>query len=163
MASGKRSFLKKTPPKTHESTSLAQGMLSPGSGRILCQLLEKGAMIAMLSALSLPHPSTTFEINDFEVLVRGARHSESKKTTAQGSAMSELIEFELVRSGYPMHNVRCHCTESLVHLTGHVRRYYYLQTAIEIARRLANGRRIVNEIEVLQRPDEDFDANDGEF
>jgi hypothetical protein len=120
-------------------------------------------MIAMPFAIRSMQKLTEIDPDNFEAIVQRPQVSHSQDVTGQVSALTgqvsaisseasarsaEGIEFELVKTGYPMQNVRCHCSESSIRLTGHVRRYFYLQIAIEIARRLAGGRRIDNEIEV---------------
>lgn len=120
-------------------------------------------MIAMPSAIRSMRELTQIDPADFEAIVQRPQVSRGQNATAHVSALSEGIEFELVKTGYPMQNVRCQCSDSSVRLTGHVRRYFYLQIAIEVARRFAGGRRIDNEIEVDACAKECPDDTDGDF
>lgn len=85
----------------------------------------------------------------------------SVKGCAKDAAASEAIEFELMRSGYPLQNVEVACAESMLVLSGFVSRYFHLQVAIETARRRSFGRRIVSEISVRASDpnSSDFDDN----
>jgi hypothetical protein len=76
-----------------------------------------------------------------------------ESVTTREAALGESIEFALVKSGYPLQDVNCRCTESRLELTGYVWRYYYLQKTIEIARRLADGREIINRVNVIAGPE----------
>ena len=63
--------------------------------------------------------------------------------------VSDLVYLALERSGYPLRNVRCWCDDQTLVLSGDVTRYFYAQQAVEAARRLATGRRIEVQIEVI--------------
>lgn len=76
-----------------------------------------------------------------------------EQVSTREAALGESIEFALVKSGYPLQDVHCRCTESRLELTGTVWRYYYLQMTIEIARQLAGGREIINRVSVVAGPE----------
>ena len=63
--------------------------------------------------------------------------------------VSDLVYLALARSGYPLRNVRCWCDDQTLVLSGYVSRYFYAQQAVEAARRLAGGRRLEVQIEVI--------------
>ena len=67
--------------------------------------------------------------------------------------VSDLVHVALLRTGYPLHHIRCWSDEETLTLSGFVTRYYYAQIALETALRLANGRRIETHIDVLPAPD----------
>ena len=64
-------------------------------------------------------------------------------------SVSDLIHLQLARSGYPLQHVRCWSDGQTLSLSGFVTRYFYAQIAVEIALKLANGRRIEVHIEVI--------------
>lgn len=55
------------------------------------------------------------------------------------------------KSCFPLHTLNCQCDAESLEITGAVERYYYVQMAIEIARRVAGSRRIEVAIQVLPR------------
>ncbi len=66
--------------------------------------------------------------------------------------IAEDVVRAFLNSGYPLHHVSCHVDDSKLVLHGQVNRYYYLQVAIQIALRMGEGRRIVNNVEVITLP-----------
>ncbi len=86
-----------------------------------------------------------------------ARHIVARAVQAHilEPAISDLVHVALTRTGYPLHHVRCWNDEETLTLTGFVTRYFYAQIALEIALRLANGRRIEAHIDVQPAPDRD--------
>ena len=66
-----------------------------------------------------------------------------------------LFHFATTSSGYPLHHLHCWSDAQTVTLSGQVTRYFHLQLALEIAKRLANGRRIENHITVQPGLDRD--------
>jgi len=83
--------------------------------------------------------------------------------STEETAIRVELELELLKSGYPLHHVSCHCDESTLLLSGHVRRYYYLQVTLQFAVRFAGGRRIVNRIEVRDHLAEELGQVDSNF
>ena len=63
--------------------------------------------------------------------------------------VSDLVHAALLRTGYPLHHIRCSSDEESLTLSGFVTRYYYAQIALETAMRMASGRRIETQIDVL--------------
>ncbi|WP_010584047.1 hypothetical protein [Schlesneria paludicola] len=64
-----------------------------------------------------------------------------------------MIQGGLARAGHRLNNVTCTVDATTLCLGGTVHRYFHLQQAIEIARRLAFGRRIDLQVAVISRPD----------
>lgn len=75
--------------------------------------------------------------------------------------LTTQLQRALVHSGYCLTNVHCEIESSTVHLFGFVKSYHALQMAIQIARKIAAGRRIQLEVDVVPRLYED-DVEDGE-
>jgi|GEM_PF-3757995 len=67
--------------------------------------------------------------------------------------------FQPSKSGDPLMNIRCHCDQQVVTLTGTVARFYHVQLAIEAARKIAEGRKIDVRIEVITPPKMDVRAD----
>jgi len=90
---------------------------------------------------------------------------EQLMATAEMHTFEELWELNvaLKRAGYPNLNVRCFRDQNRLVLMGKVFKFYHLQTAIESARKFADGRRIDVQIEVETMKDEQVSQCDGEF
>jgi hypothetical protein len=102
------------------------------------------------------NPSNACDPNGRLTVAEQASSSDTEtweSVTTREAALGESIEFALVKSGYPLQDVHCRCTESRLELTGYVWRYYYLQKTIEISRRFAEGREIINCVNVVAGPE----------
>jgi hypothetical protein len=62
---------------------------------------------------------------------------------------NELVALALKNSGYPLTEVHCSSDHDTITLSGHVARYYYWQVALEAVRRIAAGRRIEMQLEIV--------------
>lgn len=67
----------------------------------------------------------------------------------QQGCVCDRVADALSQSRYPLRQVHCSCDERSLRLHGQVKRYYHLQMVIEIARLLADGRRIEMQIKVV--------------
>jgi len=65
--------------------------------------------------------------------------------------LSETLHnlFRHEEAGSPLANVRCLCDDKNLILTGSVSRFDYVQTAIDMARKLAQGRHVDIRIDVI--------------
>ena len=78
---------------------------------------------------------------------------------SSSTSVSELVHAALARSGYALHHIRCSCDDECVVLYGHASRYFHLQMALQVARLLADGRRIEMQIEIVTTADREPSAN----
>lgn len=85
-----------------------------------------------------------------------ARHDfREPRTTAriaESNDLSEQVQTALRESGYPLKNIQCTADDFAVYLTGVVHRYFDLQMATAIVRRLKVGRQIELQIQVVTKP-----------
>lgn len=65
--------------------------------------------------------------------------------------LTAQLQRALAQSTYCLNDVRCEIDSATVHLFGVVKSYHALQMAIQIARKMAAGRRVELEVDVVPR------------
>lgn len=75
-------------------------------------------------------------------------HETHTALEASNRRTCEQVLNALNATGYPLKKLSCQCSDTNLTLNGRVTRYFYLQMAVQVARRLGGGRKIGLEIEV---------------
>lgn len=67
-------------------------------------------------------------------------------------SLTEALRESFVRSGYGLGELECIANESTIVLYGLVRRYFDLQMAINLTRKIAGKRQVILEVDVVPMP-----------
>ena len=102
---------------------------------------------------------------DIAVSTASLTDEEQMMATTEMYAFEEVSELTdaLKRAGYPNLNVQCYRDRDRLVLMGKVFKFYHLQTAIESARKFADGRRIDVQIQVETMKDTHESQNGMDF
>ena len=137
----------------HASTTKSRGSIRATSRVVSARVDEAGIPGWVYRRFAWPHGENPAPLVP-------VRHAEGRCGTARvppvhtpEPTVSDLVHVALLRTGYPLHHIRCWSDEETLTLSGFVTRYYYAQIALETALRLAKGRRIETHIDVLPAPD----------